>query len=237
MGMYDYINGEQVKCFYTPLFCDYELLDDTCISHSGGSLKSFNTGDIVPINTLAYNYPSDFVIYDYRNDDFVHIIRDSKVFNTVKIRDLYSKDILNLKIIDNYGRTLNIKSSKDFFNLNKDFLKFFNTKIELINEMKSNPSNRNEILDKSITLSNEFNSKWIVLEFEKEKYLGELADCYLWLKKNNDSENHSRDLKRCKELLSTLFLNEPNIVELYSKWNKNKEHLNLINQIKKEVAN
>ena len=51
--MYDYINGEQVKVFYTPIFGKL-MSENYSTWHSGGSLSDYKTGDEVPIKTLYY---------------------------------------------------------------------------------------------------------------------------------------------------------------------------------------
>lgn len=125
--MYDYINGEQVKCFYTPLFYADDLEPNNYIYHSGGSLTGFNTGDLVPTETMYYKYPKDFIIYDFRNDDFVHIIKDNKVYDTVKINTL-DKKYFSFKFIDYFGRTLNLKDFNNAKLIQEEFIKLFNNK-------------------------------------------------------------------------------------------------------------
>ena len=49
MGMYDYINGEQVKCFYNLIpNVNNNLIDDD-FWHSGGNLINYKNGDKIPI--------------------------------------------------------------------------------------------------------------------------------------------------------------------------------------------
>lgn len=113
MGMYDYINGDQVKIFYTPIFD--EVKRNTW--HSGGRLKSYNTGDTVPIKTLYYKLPKDFLILsddlDYNNIQ-IHVIEDSKVVETTKLNDLDDSFFNKYETVLNCrGISINIKSKQD----------------------------------------------------------------------------------------------------------------------------
>lgn len=66
MGMYDTLNGEQVKCF--PWFSLYvSSKDDTncCITSHGGNLEGYGNGSEIPYRSLAYNYGKDFIIFDF----------------------------------------------------------------------------------------------------------------------------------------------------------------------------
>ena len=63
MGMYDYLNGEQVKIFYTPVFGVYA--GKSILWHSGGSLRKFNINDELPLKTIYYKYPDDMIVYAY----------------------------------------------------------------------------------------------------------------------------------------------------------------------------
>ena len=45
MGMYDYINGEQVKCFYSPIYSSDGLGLAYNTWHNGGMFRNFSTGD------------------------------------------------------------------------------------------------------------------------------------------------------------------------------------------------
>ena len=65
MGMYDTLNGEQVKCF--PWFSFYvSPNDDTkcCITNHDGNLGEYGNGNEIPYRSLAYNYGKDFFIFD-----------------------------------------------------------------------------------------------------------------------------------------------------------------------------
>lgn len=131
MGMYDYINGEQVKCFYRPIFSENEGL-----WHSGGLLRSYADGDELPLTTMYYKYPNNFMIFDYMdyNDEcFIHIIKEGKVYKTCTLKDMkneYFKD--NKLVVTYYGSAiLNLKSVEDMVEYIKD-TKEHNLKIKEI---------------------------------------------------------------------------------------------------------
>ena len=93
MGMYDTINGEQVKCF--PWVSFYE----GAVTYHCGDLKYYNNGDKVPYRMPHYNYGSNFIILDYNRfpesnycdyDFYIHSNQD--VLNFIKSqRDYISK--------------------------------------------------------------------------------------------------------------------------------------------------
>lgn len=65
MGMYDTINGEQVKCFYWTHYYNPQKKTDGChLCSSGGNLQYFDTGNKVPFKTNAYNYTENFIVLD-----------------------------------------------------------------------------------------------------------------------------------------------------------------------------
>lgn len=65
MGMYDTLNGEQVKCF--PWFSFYVSAMDTkgVVTSHGGDLKYYGNGSEIPYRSLAYNYGKNFIIFDF----------------------------------------------------------------------------------------------------------------------------------------------------------------------------
>ena len=80
MGLYDVINGEQVKVFSTPLIGMPDFILSSCLSFGGGSLNSYEKGDKIPYKSYCYNLTKDFNIIDtepYQYDyPIIHIIRD-----------------------------------------------------------------------------------------------------------------------------------------------------------------
>lgn len=123
--MYDYINDEQVKCFYTPIFHD---IDNDCFSLMNGNLLSFRNNVEVPYKTYYYDYGQNFIILSLDETDcssLFHVIKNGKVFKTVKnINDINKYINNNEKIIDNFGYILNIKTIEDFNNYKKEKKEF-----------------------------------------------------------------------------------------------------------------
>ena len=72
MGMYDYLNGEQVKCFYIPIFYYSEMENEmgfNSIHHSGGQLIEYHNGDKLPLKTRWYKYSENLIILDSRTGE------------------------------------------------------------------------------------------------------------------------------------------------------------------------
>ena len=118
MGMYDTINGEQVKCFPWVSFDNFM----NSISYHGGDLNSYNTGDEVPCKRPHYNYGKNFIILDLNRfpesdyceyDYILHIIVDGKVKDTFVDSIGKINWMQNENVIDYNGELLNIKSSDD----------------------------------------------------------------------------------------------------------------------------
>ena len=115
MGMYDCINGEQIKCFYLPIFND-NWEDEKSIFkeptwHSGGLFRDFKDGDTVPTQTSYYKLPDSFLIFD--EERLIHIIKDKKILKTVYISEFKQEDFIDY-VIGYRGTKYNIKSGKEF---------------------------------------------------------------------------------------------------------------------------
>ena len=84
MGMYDTLNGEQVKCFPWYSFDVMSLSSAGSISAHGGNLKYYGNDSKIPYRSLAYNYGKNFIIFDFNpgldpNDGsnwVAHVIED-----------------------------------------------------------------------------------------------------------------------------------------------------------------
>lgn len=108
MGMYDTIEGEQIKCFS----CD---------------LNNYKIGDKVPC--LDFNYKENLIIMpfhsdldNYLNDCKLIIIKENKVFKLKSVRDLNKSDFnLNVEVISFKGTKTKIKTLEDFFVFLQDF--------------------------------------------------------------------------------------------------------------------
>lgn len=68
MGMYDTLNGEQVKCFPWYSFDAMPLAQAGFINGHGGSLAYYGDGSKIPYRSLAYNYSKNFIIFDFNPD-------------------------------------------------------------------------------------------------------------------------------------------------------------------------
>lgn len=114
MGMFDTINGEQVKCF------PFVFLYDDTPSYSRGGLNSYQTGASVPYKRFHYNYGKDFTVIDINRyfdyyDDYhyiIHIIRNGKVVST-KTDAACQEDFECPVIVDYFGDFLNIHSKDE----------------------------------------------------------------------------------------------------------------------------
>ena len=125
MGMYDTINGYQVKAFYIEYSTLRSEFDDAIFGKTesdltiwcmGGNLRNFSNGDEVPFQTYYYNFGKDFNIIDF--DDFmlseqiIHVIRDGKVVKTISFDDT-DDEILKVPNYDYNGNKLKITSVND----------------------------------------------------------------------------------------------------------------------------
>lgn len=126
MGMFDYLNGEQIKVFSVAGICLPDRLDSDYVFFSGGNLRDF-TND-VPYKGFTYNYGKDFNIIDFYDDNecaIIHIIRNGTNLGKRLISDI-SNDDLNVNNYSYYGDQLDIKTVDDI-------LKF----IDLNNQVKN----------------------------------------------------------------------------------------------------
>lgn len=116
MGLYDTINGHQVKCFPWVSIYMNEL------SYHGGDLRCYDTGDEVPYKEPHYNYGKNFIILDLNRflesdycpyDYILHVIVDGKVKASFKDKIGNIDWTINENVIGYRGELLNIKSSAD----------------------------------------------------------------------------------------------------------------------------
>lgn len=139
MGMFDYINGHQVKC----LECE---------------LNSYSTGDKID---LMGTYPKNVLFLEDRGYDdnpfsrIVHIIKDSVVIDSISVNDLSKVDLSSNEgvYLDN-GREINAISYEDIFNYLYDEAKY--QLDETFAEHKEEKE-KWELIDK---LYEDFRNKW-----------------------------------------------------------------------------
>lgn len=188
MGVFDEINGEQVKCFYIPYYCHNSVI------HSGGLCNHYYDGSDVPWATLYYNYTDNFIIHDMY-DGLIHIIKDGKVLETVKVEDVTEEHCLGInKLITYSGWEYKITSYEEFnrylknideYNKKRDNWQKRREEIErLLSDVNLSQEDketyRNEdakILEEAHKEYRELNSEFDVAE-DKESLLGELVHIY-----------------------------------------------------------
>lgn len=114
MGMYDMINGEQVKCF------SWVSLYNNKIEYHGGDLKGYSIGDEVPYKKPHYNYGKNFIIFDlnkhgtsFNYNYIIHVIVDGKVINTFRNKIGKIDWTINETVVGYTGELLNIHCNKD----------------------------------------------------------------------------------------------------------------------------
>ena len=140
MGMYDEINGEQVKCFPWVSFYKDE------INYHGGELKCYATGSEVPYKKPHYNYGKNFIILDlnmYRGEPFgedynyiLHIIVDGKVKNTLTDECANIDWSINNVVVGYRGELINVKTEEEFLQYIKAQREYW-AKHDQINERHS----------------------------------------------------------------------------------------------------
>lgn len=120
MGMYDYINGEQVKIFFHPIYED--RAKNTW--HSGGSLLGYKDGDSITLKTLYYKRPKNFIVLDeneYEERPILHIIKDGKIHSTIELKDAVDTLFENNEcVLTYYGQEINLKTKEDCLNYIRD---------------------------------------------------------------------------------------------------------------------
>jgi len=194
MGMYDTINGEQVKCF------SWVSLYKEAITYHGGDLEYYGDGDDVPYRRPHYNYGKNFVIYDLNiwsgNEVHftIHVIEEGKVKAT------YENEIgpinwdKNSYVISNYGILLKIHSDEDLIAYRKAYRKYVRDceKInehmdelfsELTNEMqeiaKANPDKKKSRTRRLTEIYAQIEHEEDLNREEKKKIEAELSYWYL----------------------------------------------------------
>lgn len=248
MGMYDYINEEQVKCFYGVYFNK-----NFGLCTSGGDLLSFKTGDVVKTCKLHYNYSDNFAIVveeEGYTTATIHIIKDKKVFKTVSLSDIKEADLEGINtFIDYYGGKLNISSVEDIKQFLKDNLAFSKTTKKLekahinlsnkftkisweINDEK-NPDKKSKLEKEFKKTMDDYDKAYAVFEAKieplrnklhdkwenKENKAEELFGCYLTtFLKNNPDDEISDDFQALINTFYEFIMKNEGIVDRYINW-------------------
>ena len=229
MGLYDTLGKEeQVKCFYAPSFWDGE------IGHMGGSLKHYKIGDCVPINTLYYNYPPDFIIVDYRNlNNNLNIIKDGVLDSQQKMSDLNEilpkpeSFLIVVPVYNNFGEKIKINTFKDILDINKDFNKkvddFFTTRGKMTKNsgltLEFSDNEKKEYFKKIKLLKNNFESKWHIVEKDQDLMrFGEIIDCLYGMVDEGAEKN--TDANALFDMARKAIKDDKNIIGRYCAWLK-----------------
>lgn len=208
MGMFDLINGEQVKCFPSLYLYNNEM------DYSYGSLLSLNTGDSIPKNlrqTLFYYYPKDFIILDVYSDDeekvCLHIIKNYKIVNTIYDLDEL-ESVQDTSFYDYFGMPLNIKTKGELLFYIADFKKYWEYKKNLIQYYLKNLKNQgksNELKTHLDFLEYSILNKYQIPNYRFYHKIGSYLHCiYSPTCKNTSLE----DLKSFREKVKVFFKNE-----------------------------
>ena len=216
MGMYDYLGGEQVKIFYVPIFVEKDYIDQKpTIYHSGGSLRSFKKGEELPLKTLYYKYPQNFIIYDPRwslNDvkkaHLEHeisanlwVIKNGTLQN-LKWSKYVNVNDLGESVYDYYGRELNINKITDFeqmkIEMEQTYADCKRFEIELFpkgvaqtikENIKEYEEKEPKLVEIRETTWGVFNKKWYKEDkYKLEKQFGEYLECLFFLTQRRNEE-------------------------------------------------
>ena len=188
----------QVKCFPVPCFYySKNSLNSIMLGYMGGKLRYFGFGCEVPVHTLWYKYPDDFIIIDTSDNDFgnpyidpyMHIIKDKKYVTTTEncddIKKYYDK---KFTVIDRfYGKKIFIDAEDQI-----EELKYY------IEENRRIGQKKKEIFDEYAKCKKDFFIYWrehINENFEEDPK-------YQELKKNYDYITNELEPKQLKDLTS-----------------------------------
>lgn len=229
MGMYDYLNGEQVKCFYRIVHYKDNSNNSWQFSHSGGQLRSYVDGSKLPLKTFHYNYPNNFLILD-ENSSILHTIKNGKLFNTEPLRMVKSIDFNLFKNVYNYnGLELNINNINEL----KEYPKKVSERVDTINRLYKEFKPSSSRLIKSFRFVKEQTNKLediiYLLEDEDYKDLNNFFNSLnLQLSVSSDSPTKARlvlklllDNKDNSQITKVFIQNKAN--ELFYRFNNRQE--------------
>ena len=117
MGMYDELDGEQVKVFYVP--CFYATSITNKLGYIGGLMRYYNRGDDIEYKTWWYRYPKDFLIVDFDIYGLVnhlfHLIQNGKYMETYEDPKNISEDIFPITAVLTFGATFTLESKSELY--------------------------------------------------------------------------------------------------------------------------
>jgi hypothetical protein len=249
VGMYDYLGGEQVKIFYNPIF---DLNKDDPLQsttwHSGGTGSGFSYESSLPLRTFYYEYPLDFLIYDFVYDSEeasgdVWEIKNGKLVRILHHSILTEADMKGFVCtID--GTPLNINTPTECIEIKEAWKKRGEDlrRIEheifsgsLFTAMRKNPQEFQEKEPEwdrlSLELRKKFSKRWVKTEdYPLEKQFGEFLSCFIRLRAIRDippigSVIPSENYKGCKLVLQEMIKENPKLIDNYKAWVKNEAFL------------
>lgn len=241
LGMYDCLGGEQVKIFYRPIFqLNKQAPEDSSYWWSGGSLNSYDEEDELPLKTLWYQYPENFMVYDYRWDyEDVWIIRNGKFNCLMSYKKLTEKEMVGIEAVyDYHGNPINIQTVSDFSKIKNAFARrmeevrqvekafFPKGSIQTIKENLEEFESKKEAYYKELDAVNEkYANRWLVPDHHgKETDFGALLDCYIYWRGEKENEPlkdiivPKREYEGCKLTLKKMIEDHPELIEWYKLW-------------------
>ena len=155
INMMDTLNGDNVQCFFVPVYMDAETLK---IKYKL-TKRRFDFEQKLPYKSCAYDYSDTFIIFDYESNNFelnspwAYVIENGVCTYYAPVEALADTYPIVL-VVNKYGVPLNIKRNSDFRLLRNDFIKL---NLEL---NKINPKDRNKLEE----LHAQFQCKWYNLK-------------------------------------------------------------------------
>jgi hypothetical protein len=242
VGMYDYVGGEQIKIFYHPIFnLNKENPEQSSFWYSMGSLQSYGKEDELPLKTLWYQYPQNFLVYDYRFEHTdVWIIKEGKFDRLISYSELNEEDLVDA-VYDYYGNPIIIKTLADFQQMKDDYNNRFE-EIQAVHKevfpngynvqfVRENPEEFDRLCaikdEKVREVDEKYRKKrtWYPeTPHKEEEAFGALIECYVFaLTRKNDEPLKdiilpAKDFEGCKLMLQRILRETPNIVDRFKAW-------------------
>jgi hypothetical protein len=201
--------------------------------HSGGQLNQYGMGCVLPLKTIYYKYPDNFMIFDpagFLNEEDssynnVWVIKEGKLVGLKSCWDATITDFGDA-VYDTYGRLLNIKKIFDFRNMRIED-KVLHTVLENLDKKSfENEQDRYDAHDKAWE---EFEQKWYPIHpNHDEMALGELIECAKLLYERKDSEplimngkvqfDPKNEYLSCIGVIKNTVSKSPDIIKKYMDW-------------------
>lgn len=205
MGLYLTIDNDQIKCFSIPCRPISSLNEEISFYLQNEDFEDFDFSNIVPYQTLFYNYGKNFAIFNFYCSyssfkPYVIFIKNGKVTKIKYYEKIKEKDFKDINlVIDNSGKPLKISDVSDFTEIIEDFRIGYAEYRILCDKYRRNKSNTendswsSRAFNETIEL---LNNKWFYDEnsdIYKQMYSGFHCGYIL---ENLLDENYSIELKR-----------------------------------------